>query len=151
MSFLSSICLRTKLWLSMSDKTDYNAEEYAAPVNNEVDAKSFRSRDESNHSDEEMVVDPMHAPLKRQLQSRHLQMIAIGGLCLVVWDQRETETDLSSYSRNYWSRIAGRVRYCSKRGRPSRCSNQFLPGWYHRVLRHVIARISAAVWAHVNA
>ncbi|CAL5866730.1 uncharacterized protein PFLUO_LOCUS940 [Penicillium psychrofluorescens] len=64
----------------MSDKTDYNAEEYAAPVNNEVDAKSFRSRDESNHSDEEMVVDPMHAPLKRQLQSRHLQMIAIGGI-----------------------------------------------------------------------
>jgi amino acid permease len=64
----------------MTDKTDYNAEVYGAPVNNDGDVKSFRSRDESKHSDEEMAVDPMHAPLKRQLQSRHLQMIAIGGL-----------------------------------------------------------------------
>ena len=67
----------------MTDKTDHHAEEYGAPVNNDGDTKSFRSGHESSRSDEEMTVDPLHAPLKRQLQSRHLQMIAIGGLCSV--------------------------------------------------------------------
>lgn len=58
----------------MADKKDYNVFAY------DGEANSFPSESGTARSDEGTVEDPFAVPLKRRLKSRHLQMIAIGGL-----------------------------------------------------------------------
>lgn len=59
----------------MADRKDYDTVEHPEPIND---------GDTSLHSDGskptgELQRDPFEVPLKRQLKSRHLQMIAVGG------------------------------------------------------------------------
>ncbi|KAJ5943818.1 hypothetical protein N7516_003986 [Penicillium verrucosum] len=65
----------------MADKKDFNVT-YRGPAQDGA-TKSVRS-EEFNRLDEEIATDPMSAPLKRQLKSRHLQMIAIGGIAGII-------------------------------------------------------------------
>lgn len=91
----------------MADKTDFSVT-YRGPIQDGA-TKSARS-EEIPRSDEEIATDPMSAPLKRQLKSRHLQMIAIGGESgLTLFYVLGVDQSIRRHHRS-WS--AGKLRQC---------------------------------------
>lgn len=78
----------------MTVKSEYDDDAYVARVHDE----------EENNCEK----DPMAAPLMRRLQSRHLQMIAIGGVLLTSKVRQRIATDFLQRYHRSWA--AGWVR-----------------------------------------
>ena len=95
----------------------YVSEENPADVASPNDAHG-----KPNDADDE--VEAHGPPLHRKLKSRHLQMIAIGGLSLCS-HQRSGLT----IGRYYWSWAACGLRECFASGWPSRDPDQLFSRW----------------------